>query len=108
MTTLIFELPDGSCTELQARDGHTIMATAVAHGIRGIVAECGGAMACATCHVIIRDQDAFDRTGQRSNSEEVMLEFAATPMQATSRLSCQITVTPDLEGMVVKVPDSQT
>ena len=107
MTKLIFEQPDGSRAEIDARDGDSIMMNAVANAIPGIVAECRGAMACATCHVIFADEEYFMRSGQRSDNEEQMLEFAETPMQPQSRLACQVTVSPELDGAVIRVPEKQ-
>ena len=99
--------PGFSRTEIDARYGVSVMSSAVAHGISGIVAECRGARACATCHVIFEDQAYFALSGARSDNEAQMLEFAETPMEPASRLSCQVKVSPELDGAVIKVPDEQ-
>lgn len=106
MTKVIYVAADGTRTEIDARDGDTVMSTAVSKGIREIVGDCGGAMACATCHVFV-DAAWADKTGARSANEESMLEFAATEMQDNSRLSCQITITPELDGLVIHMPEDQ-
>ncbi len=85
--------------------GHTVMEGAVKNNIRGIDADCGGACACATCHVYV-DGAWVSRTGQRSAMEESMLDFVED-VQPNSRLSCQIRVTDELDGLVVRMPESQ-
>ena len=106
MTKITFIASDGSRKDIEARDGDSVMSTAVSHGVRGIVGDCGGAMACATCHVVVAAEWA-ERVGGRSSNEEDMLEFAASEMQPTSRLSCQIKVAPELDGLVLHIPDAQ-
>lgn len=85
--------------------GATVMEGAVKNNVPGIDADCGGACACATCHVYV-DDAWIARTGKAASMEESMLDFAegVTP---NSRLSCQITVTADLDGLVVRLPESQ-
>jgi 2Fe-2S ferredoxin len=83
----------------------SVMEGAVKNSIPGIDADCGGACACATCHVYVREE-WLDRTGSRSAMEESMLEFAEG-VAANSRLSCQIKVTQHLDGLVVRMPESQ-
>ena len=85
--------------------GHTVMEGAVKNGVPGIDADCGGACACATCHVYV-DAAWEAKTGARSAMEESMLDFADDP-QPNSRLSCQIKVTEALDGLVVRMPESQ-
>jgi ferredoxin, 2Fe-2S len=85
--------------------GKTVMRGAVDNGIPGIDADCGGQCACATCHIYV-DQPWFAQTGNRTATDEEMLSFAATT-QANSRLACQITVTPALDGLVVRMPEGQ-
>ncbi len=86
-------------------DGHTVMEGAVANGIPGIDAECGGACACATCHVYI-DRDWWERLTPAMDIESQLLEFAAD-RQMNSRLSCQIAVTEHLNGLIVRMPATQ-
>jgi 2Fe-2S ferredoxin len=100
MTSITFVQPDGSSKTVNAADGDNIMQTAVANNIAGILGECGGAMMCATCHCYIEDA----RTGSASDGEEVMLECAEDEIRPTSRLSCQIKVTSELDGLVVHLP----
>ena len=106
MTEITFVTPDGTTKPISAVDGNSVMQTAVANNVAGIVAECGGAMACATCHVYI-DKAFADIVGEASEEEAEMLEFAACDVRETSRLSCQIKISPQLDGLVVYLPDSQ-
>ncbi len=96
---------DGTETTVDAKEGMTVMQTAVNNGVDGIVAECGGACSCATCHVYV-DQKWFDKLPEAQSMEKEMLDFVMSP-QSTSRLSCQIKVTPELDGLVVNMPESQ-
>ncbi len=96
---------DGTETTVDAKEGMTVMQTAVNNGVDGIVAECGGACSCATCHVYV-DQKWFDKLPEAQSMEKEMLDFVMSP-QPTSRLSCQIKVTPELDGLVVNMPESQ-
>ncbi len=90
---------------VEVRNGLSVMEGAVKNNIPGIDADCGGACACATCHVFV-DEAWFERTGKPGVMEESMLDFAegVTP---TSRLSCQIKVSDELDGLVVLMPESQ-
>ena len=81
------------------------MEAAVKHAVPGIDADCGGACACATCHVYV-DAAWEEKTGKPSAMEESMLDFAEN-VEPNSRLSCQIKVTDDLDGLVVRMPESQ-
>ncbi|KAF0178084.1 MAG: ferredoxin 2Fe-2S [Caulobacteraceae bacterium] len=85
--------------------GMTVMEGAVKHNVPGIDADCGGACACATCHVYV-DEAWAGKTGESSGMEQSMLDFA-NDVQPTSRLSCQIKVTAELDGLVVRLPQSQ-
>jgi 2Fe-2S ferredoxin len=85
--------------------GMSVMEGAVKHAIPGIDADCGGACACATCHVYV-DPGWADKTGKQSGMEESMFDFA-NEVEPTSRLSCQIKVTPELDGLIVRMPKSQ-
>ena len=90
---------------IDVASGMSVMEGAVKHAIPGIDADCGGACACATCHVYV-EQAWVDKTGKQSGMEESMLDFA-NDVQPNSRLSCQIKVTPELDGLVVRMPKSQ-
>jgi 2Fe-2S ferredoxin len=96
---------DGTTHQVEAEVGSTVMETAIRNGITGIVAECGGACSCATCHVYV-DEAWFERLPKRSPEEEDMLDFAFDA-KPTSRLSCQIKVEPALDGLVVRTPAYQ-
>ncbi len=105
MTKLTIVAFDGTRYDLDAANGSTVMENAVRNSVPGIEAECGGACACATCHVYVDDTWA-SRVGPPSPMEEDMLDFAYE-VKPTSRLSCQIKVTDDLDGLVVNVPERQ-
>lgn len=106
MPRITFVSPNGDRATVEAADGESVMQTALAKGVGGIVAECGGAMMCATCHVYV-DEDWTSRAGSASNEERAMLDFAASEVRPSSRLSCQIAVTGYLDGLVVHLPDAQ-
>lgn len=90
---------------VEAKPGNTLMNTAVDNGVDGIVAECGGNMSCATCHVYF-DEEYAGKLDEPQTMEKEMLEFVIHP-QSTSRLSCQIRITDELDGLVVHLPESQ-
>ena len=85
--------------------GWTVMEGAVKNRVPGIDADCGGACACATCHVYV-DPAWLDKLPKRQDMEEQMLDFAIE-LKSNSRLSCQIKVTPALDGLIVRTPKSQ-
>ena len=105
MPKVIFTEPGGGRRAIDAPLGITLMEAARQHGVHGVVAQCGGACACATCHVYI-DPAWFARLEPREEMEEGMLESAWEPRD-NSRLSCQIHVTADLDGLQVTVPQRQ-
>lgn len=105
MPSITFISHDGQVTEINATAGATLMQEAVSHGIAGIVGECGGACACATCHCYI-DAAWLDRIGQPGRAEKDMLEFVVEPA-ANSRLGCQVTISDALDGALVRLPASQ-
>ncbi|MCB1388810.1 MAG: 2Fe-2S iron-sulfur cluster binding domain-containing protein [Rhodobacteraceae bacterium] len=86
--------------------GLTVMEGARDNGIDGIEADCGGACACSTCHVYV-DPAWVDRLPKKDPMEEDMLDFAFEPDPTRSRLTCQIKVTPALEGLIVRMPERQ-
>ena len=96
---------EGTSRSVEAEDGSTVMENAIRNGIPGIEAECGGACACATCHVYVAEEWR-EAVGEPEPMEEDMLDFAFD-VRPTSRLSCQIRVTPELDGLVVHVPKDQ-
>lgn len=90
---------------IDAPADQSVMEVAVKNGIPGIDADCGGACACATCHVYV-DPEWTAKTGEADSMEQSMLDFA-NDLQDNSRLSCQIKVTEELDGLVVRLPESQ-
>ena len=96
---------NGTEHAIDVKTGLSVMEGAVKNNIPGIDADCGGACACATCHVYVKDE-WLEKTGTRSAMEESMLDFAEG-VEANSRLSCQIKVTDALDGLVVTMPESQ-
>ena len=105
MVTINYIDADGTTRTVEAEEGSTVMEAAVRGDVPGIVAECGGACACATCHVYV-DEAWTELVGAPSPMEEDMLDFAAD-VRPTSRLSCQIRVRPELDGLVVRTPKQQ-
>ena len=91
---------------VDVQNGLTVMEGAVQNNIPGIDADCGGSMACATCHVYVKE-DWFDKINKKNEGEDDMLDQAYEPKK-NSRLSCQIIVTDDLDGLVVDMPEKQT
>ena len=96
---------NGTEHEVEADVGATIMETAVKNMVPGIDADCGGACACATCHVYV-DPAWAEKTGKPETMEESMLDFAYEPKE-NSRLSCQIKVSEALDGIIVRLPEFQ-
>jgi len=105
MAKITFIEHNGTAHEVDAKNGMTVMEAAIKNMVPGIDAECGGACACATCHVYVDDKWS-DTVGKPEEMEEDMLDFAFD-VRDTSRLSCQITVSDELDGLVVQVPEQQ-
>ena len=105
MTRITYIANDGERIETEAENGATVMETAIVNAVPGIVAECGGACTCATCHVYV-DEAWREVVGGPSPMEEDMLDFAFD-VRENSRLSCQIKVRDALDGLVVHVPSRQ-
>ena len=95
----------GKSHTIQVQNGLTFMEGAVQNNIPGIDADCGGSMACATCHVYVKEE-WFNKLPKKEDGEEDMLDMAYEPNKF-SRLSCQLTVSDDLEGLVVNLPVKQ-
>ena len=100
MPKLIFNLPDGSTKEVEGTAGATVQSIARDNDIP-LESACEGALACSTCHVVV-DSKWFDKTGEVSEDEEDMLDLAFD-LQETSRLSCQITMTDELDGIELTI-----
>ncbi len=105
MTKLTFVAFDGTRFDVEADNGSTVMENAIKAAVPGIEAECGGACACATCHVYV-DEEWSAKVGTPQVMEEDMLDFAYD-VRPTSRLSCQIRVSDELDGLSVHVPERQ-
>lgn len=105
MAKITFVQPDGTSQTVEVDPGLTVMEAAKLNKVPGIEAECGGACACATCHVYV-DQAWIEKTGKPASMEEDMLDFAFD-VRKESRLSCQMKVTPEIDGLVVRVPGKQ-
>ncbi|MBI1401044.1 2Fe-2S iron-sulfur cluster-binding protein [Hyphomonas sp.] len=105
MAKITYVAHDGTERTVEAKNGMSVMEVAVNNSIPGIDADCGGACACATCHVYV-DEAFLAKTGEQQEMEKSMLDFAEN-VQANSRLSCQIKVTDELDGLRVTTPESQ-
>ena len=97
---------NGTEHPIDVPNGLTVMEGARDNNIPGIEADCGGACACSTCHVYV-DPSWTDKLPPKDDMEEDMLDFAYSPDQITSRLTCQIEVTDDLEGLIVRMAEKQ-
>lgn len=105
MAEVIFTTHDGAEHVLDVSDGVSLMEAAVRGDVPGIDADCGGALACATCHVYI-DADWVDALDPATEDEREMLEYCKG-VRPTSRLSCQVTMRGDLAGILIKIPETQ-
>jgi 2Fe-2S ferredoxin len=105
MPKITFIEKSGAAHTVEGAVGLSVMEVAVKNLVPGIDADCGGACACATCHVYVDDQWR-DKVGKPQAMEESMLDFAYEPKE-NSRLSCQINVTPELDGLIVRLPEFQ-
>ncbi|PHR22472.1 MAG: 2Fe-2S ferredoxin [Hoeflea sp.] len=101
MVKITFIEPDGTEKHVEASAGISLMEAATRNGVQGIAAECGGQCSCATCHVYI-EGDFFEQVGPPEGDEEDMLDFSDS-RQANSRLGCQVPVSDEYSGMVVRV-----
>ena len=105
MVKITFVEHDGPTHQVEARPGNTVMQTAAINAVPGIEADCGGGCSCATCHVFI-DSAWVDVVGPANPTEDAMLSLASE-RKKNSRLSCQIVVTEDMDGLIVTTPESQ-
>ena len=106
MAKITYKDHNGTNHTVDVQNGLTVMEGAVQNNIPGIDADCGGSMACATCHVYVKE-DWFDKINKKNEGEDDMLDQAYEPKK-NSRLSCQIMVSDDLDGLVVDMPEKQT
>ena len=105
MSKITYIETSGKTHVIEIANGLTVMEGAVQNDIPGIDADCGGSMACATCHVYVK-KEWFNKLPKKEDGEEDMLDMAYEPSKF-SRLSCQLTVSDELEGLVVKLPEKQ-
>lgn len=97
---------DGRTLDISGRSGQSLMRAATEAGVEAVAAECGGTLSCATCHVFV-DEPWRSRLVPPSADEAAMLELTAAPREAGSRLSCQVQLSPALDGLVVRLPERQ-
>lgn len=107
MPVVKFVSPDGSERSVAGSRGTSIMQTAIARGVDGIVGECGGNLMCATCHVYVRP-DWLEKIPPMRDDEDEMLGQVQSQRKSNSRLSCQIILDESLDGIVVALPDQQS
>ncbi len=105
MPKITYNTHDNDTYTIEVQNGLTVMEGAVQNDVPGIDADCGGGMACATCHVYVKE-DWFNRLPKKEDGEEDMLDMAFEP-KPNSRLSCQIIVSDDLDGLEVSIPSKQ-
>ena len=105
MAKITYVEHSGKIHTIQVQNGLTVMEGAIQNNIPGIDADCGGSMACATCHVYVKEE-WFNKLPKKEDGEEDMLDMAYEPNKF-SRLSCQLTVSDELEGLVVNLPVKQ-
>ena len=105
MPKITYKEKDGNSKTIEVENGLSVMEGAIQNNIPGIDADCGGSCACATCHVYV-DEKWYSKLSKKESAEEDMLDMAFEPNKF-SRLTCQITVTDELDGLVVKMPSKQ-
>jgi len=106
MPAITFIHPNGKNDRVDVGDGESAMQAATRHGLDGILAECGGNAMCATCHVYV-DEGWLARLPAMGDDEDALLDGAAAERRPNSRLSCQISVTSALDGLVLRLPERQ-
>jgi 2Fe-2S ferredoxin len=106
MPNFIFVTPDGARWEIEVPEGTSAMTAAVTHGVEGVLAECGGSLACGTCHVFVEpSQSAL--LPPPADAERELLTTTASPARENSRLSCQIVASQGVNGLVMYLPERQ-
>ena len=105
MTKITYIEHNGKSHTIDVENGLTVMEGAVQNNIPGIDADCGGSMACATCHVYVKE-DWFNKVPSKTEGEDDMLDQAYEP-KPNSRLSCQLIVSDELDGLIVNLPEKQ-
>ncbi|MEM9495332.1 MAG: 2Fe-2S iron-sulfur cluster-binding protein [Pseudomonadota bacterium] len=105
MAKITFIEHNGAEHTVEAQNGESVMESAIKNNVPGIDADCGGACACATCHIYV-DEAWLAKTGKPETMEESMLDFASDPKE-NSRLSCQVMMNDGLDGLIVRLPEFQ-
>lgn len=106
MANIFYKTHKGETLEIDAKPGDSVMYTALAKRVQGILGECGGSLACATCHVYV-DPEWLQKLPPMSELENEMLDATACERQANSRLCCQIEISDELHGLTVTIPETQ-
>jgi 2Fe-2S ferredoxin len=106
MPKVVFINPDQTRVELDVPVGTSLMRAALANHVAGIVGDCGGGLTCATCHVLV-DEEFLPKTPPMTANEDQMLDFTAMGRQPNSRLSCQLVMQDELDGLTVQIADPQ-
>jgi 2Fe-2S ferredoxin len=106
MTEIVFILPSGERRSVDAPNGRSVMDAAIDNDVAGILADCGGACSCATCHVYV-DPLFTAQVGTPGELESEMLDGASAPCTANSRLACQIEISPEIDGLIVHIAPTQ-
>ena len=106
MPKAVFIQPDGARVAVEVARGESVMRAAVRHNVDGILADCGGSLTCSTCHVYVED-GWLDRLPAPGQHEREMLDYTAAERRPNSRLSCQIRMKDEIDGVTMVVPDCQ-
>ncbi|MCX7283225.1 MAG: 2Fe-2S iron-sulfur cluster-binding protein [Novosphingobium sp.] len=107
MGKVTYVAADGAATTVDVADGENVMRGALYNDVEGIIGECGGGLACATCHCYVDDAWAAQLGTPASKDEDELIDSASAERRATSRLSCQIVMDPAYDGLVVHMPETQ-
>lgn len=106
MANITWKMEDGSEISAEVKHGLNLMEAATANNVPQIEGECGGCLSCATCHVFV-DPEWLAKTGEIDDIEDTMLEMTDVEREANSRLSCQIEASPELDGLILYVPEPE-
>ncbi|MFT5659290.1 MAG: 2Fe-2S ferredoxin [Gammaproteobacteria bacterium] len=104
MAKITWKTENGNEISADVKDGLNLMEAAVANDVPNVDGDCGGCLSCATCHVFV-DEEWFVKTGEVDDVEDTMLEMTDVERRDNSRLSCQIIASPELDGLILHVPD---
>lgn len=106
MANITWKTADGNEITVDVKDGLNLMEAATSNNVPHIEGECGGCLSCATCHVFV-DDTWLDKTGEVDDIEDTMLEMTDVERESNSRLSCQIIASPELDGLILHVPEPE-